>query len=275
MSEDPVALPAAGTVAEMAAQVVRSESIAAEYHHLVVAADPAATAAVPGQFFLLLCPAADGEGPFLRRPMSLYAADPAAGQVEFLFKLVGAGTRSLARLQPGETLAMLGPLGRGFELDRTWRQIVVVGRGAGLATLAPLAAAARAAGIGVTAILSARTPALVVSAARFAALGAELKVVTDSEGSSGPGAVERLLRALIAADRCDAFFTCGSTRLLGVLQKLARAFGLPGQVALEQQMACGLGMCHCCVRDFSVNGEVVQRRVCWEGPVFPLAEAVP
>jgi dihydroorotate dehydrogenase electron transfer subunit len=45
-------------------------------------------------------------------------------------------------------------------------------------------------------------------------------------------------------------------------------------VALEQQMACGLGMCFCCVRDFSIGGAVVHRRVCWDGPVFPLLEAV-
>ena len=60
-----------------------------------------------------------------------------------------------------------------------------------------------------------------------------------------------------------------------VQQRLAQEFGLPGQVAMEQQMACGIGLCYCCVRDFNVNGEIVNRRVCWDGPVFDLMEALP
>ena len=57
-------------------------------------------------------------------------------------------------------------------------------------------------------------------------------------------------------------------------QRLSQEHGIPGQVALEQQMACGLGMCFCCVREFRVHGTVVHRRVCWDGPVFDLLEAV-
>jgi dihydroorotate dehydrogenase electron transfer subunit len=63
--------------------------------------------------------------------------------------------------------------------------------------------------------------------------------------------------------------------LLRVQQRLAREFGLPGQVAMEQQMACGLGMCFCCVREFNVGGEIIHRRVCCEGPVFDISEALP
>jgi dihydroorotate dehydrogenase electron transfer subunit len=207
--------------------------------------------------------------------MSLYGADPAKGQVEFLYKITGAGTRGLSTLSPGDPLDILGPLGRGFTLDPAWRHIVAIGRGAGLATLGPLAAAARAQGIAVTAILSARRPELVVSDTLFRAQGAEVVAVTDSEGTSGPAHVERILRGLIAEGRCDAFFTCGSARLLRVQQRLAQEFGIPGQVALEQQMACGLGMCFCCVRDFNLGGEIVHKRVCWDGPVFDIMEALP
>jgi dihydroorotate dehydrogenase electron transfer subunit len=206
--------------------------------------------------------------------MSLYGADARAGTVAFLYKVTGAGTRGLATLSPGDTLDILGPLGHGFVLDPSWRHVVAVGRGAGLATLAPLGAAARAANIGVTALLSARRPELVVSDDVFRAQGAQVVTVTDQEGTSGPAHVERILRGLIAEGRCDAFLTCGSARLLRVQQRLAREFGIPGQVALEQQMACGLGMCFCCVRDFDLGGEIVHKRVCWDGPVFDLLEAV-
>ena len=66
----------------------------------------------------------------------------------------------------------------------------------------------------------------------------------------------------------------GSARLIRVQQRLAREFGLPGQVAMEQQMACGIGLCHACVRDFDVGGEILSQRVCWDGPVFDLMEAL-
>jgi dihydroorotate dehydrogenase electron transfer subunit len=263
-----------GSVAEQAAKVVAHTAVNAEYRHLVMQAVAPATDAMPGQFFQLLCPAPPGAAPFLRRPMSVYGADPAAGEVAFLYKVTGAGTSGLATLACGDTLNIVGPLGRGFTLDPAWRSIVAVGRGAGLATLGPLAQLAQTRGVGVTAILSARRPELVVSDAVFRGCGAAVTIVTDSEGTSGPIHVERLLRRLIADDRCDAFFTCGSARLLAVQQRLAREFGLPGQVALEQQMACGLGMCFCCVRDFNIDGTVVHKRVCWDGPVFDLMEAI-
>lgn len=267
--------PWKATVVTELADVVRNEPVNAEYRHLVVSCSDEAAAAQPGQFFHLLCPQPDGEQPFLRRPMSLYGADPEKRQVEFLYKVTGAGTRGLDTLRPGDRLDIMGPLGTGFTLDPTWRHVVAVGRGAGLATLAPLAKAARANGTHVTAIFSARRPELLVSVELFHEHGADVIAVTDSEQTSGPANVERILRRHIADGLCDAFFTCGSSRLMRVQQRLAQEFGLPGQVAMEQRMACGIGLCYCCVRDFNVNGEIVSRRVCWEGPVFDLMEALP
>ena len=261
-------------VAELA-RVVGNAAVNAEYRHLVVDCSEVAASAQPGQFFQLLCPHPAGEQPFLRRPMSLYGADQLKRQLEFLYKVTGAGTRGLDTIKPGETLDIMGPLGTGFALDPKWRHVVAVGRGAGLATLAPLAKAARANGTKVTAIFSARRPELLVSVDLFKSHGADVVPVTDSLQTSGPAHVERILRGLIAEGRCDAFFTCGSSRLTRVQQRLAIEFGLPGQVAMEQQMACGIGLCYCCVRDFNVGGEIVSRRVCWDGPVFDLLEALP
>lgn len=261
-------------VAELA-EVLGNALVNAEYRHLVANCSVAASRAQPGQFFQLLCPHAGAEQPFLRRPMSVYGADAEKRQVEFLYKVTGAGTRGLAMLEPGNRIDLMGPLGTGFRLDPAWRHIVAIGRGAGLATLAPLAKAAHQAEVHVTAVLSARRPALVVSDGLFRSYGADVIVVTDADSSSGPANVERILRKLIAERRCDAFFTCGSSRLTQVQQKLAREFNLPGQVAMEQQMACGLGLCYCCVRDFNIDGEIVHRRVCWDGPVFNLMEALP
>lgn len=259
--------------ADTAATVVANDWVNDKYKLLVLDAGGVAATAKAGQFFNIECPAAGDDKPFFRRPMSTYGADPASGRVEFLYKVTGAGTRGLATLKPGETVRILGPLGVGFTLPETARSIVVLGRGVGLATLAPLAEMARARGVRTTAIVSAQSPAQVLSVERFRSAGAEVEIVLDSDGSSAPGNVEAILRRLRAEGRADAFYTCGSNRLMILMQNLAAEFGIFGEVAMEQQMACGLGMCFCCVRNFNVGGETVSKRVCWDGPVFPLAEA--
>lgn len=267
---EPVLAPAA----EQICRVVTNTEVNPDYRHLTLEASPPATDALAGQFFHILCPESNADRMFFRRPMSLFGVDPKRRQLEFLYKITGAGTRGLATLGPNDKLNVLGPLGVGFWLEESWKNIVVVGRGVGLATLAPLARMAREQGVGITAILSARRPDLVMTAEIFAAEKAEVITVTDEQRTSGPSSVERILRGLIAANKADAFFTCGSNRLMLLLQRVAREHDLPGQVALEQQMACGLGMCFCCVRDFNVDGAITHRRVCWDGPVFDLQEAL-
>lgn len=262
-------------VADTVGVAVAHNPVNAAYRHLVLEAPTPAVLARAGQFFNLECPHTPTDKPFLRRPMSLYRADPAAGRVEFLYKVTGVGTRGLAALKLGRPLRMLGPLGNGFDIPDAARAIVVVGRGVGLATLAPLADMAATRGIAVTAILSARTADLVMSVERFTAAGAQVEVVLDSDGTSAPAQIERRLRALAEAGRADALYSCGSSRLMTLLQALGRELGIAGEVALEQQMACGLGMCHCCVRNISVDGAIEARRVCIDGPVFKLNEALP
>jgi dihydroorotate dehydrogenase electron transfer subunit len=261
-------------VADTRAKVLSNEAMNEDYVHLVLQADGLALNARAGQFFNIACPATPQDLPYLRRPMSLYRALPAKRQIEFLYKVTGAGTRGLATLQRGDTVPMLGPLGNGFTLDSQWKTIVVLGRGVGLATLAPLAEMAAERDIGVTAIISARSRALVMSVERFTASGAHVEIVTDEDGTSDPDNVEAILLRLIHDGNADAFFTCGSNRLMLLMKRVAAAFDLPGQVAMEQQMACGLGMCFCCVRNFASGDGIEQRRVCSEGPVFALSEAL-
>lgn len=270
----PIEASPAFDVADTQALVMSNTAVNDEYIHLTLAAAGLAMNAKAGQFFNIACPATDKDLPYLRRPMSVYRVVPSKGEIEFLYKVTGAGTRGLATLRAGDSTAVLGPLGNGFELNPRWKNIVVVGRGVGLATLAPLAEMAAERGIKVTAILSARSRGLVMSVERFAASGAQVEVVTDEDGSSDPDNVERMLLRLIEKEGADAFFTCGSNRLMLLLKRVGATFQIPGQVAMEQQMACGLGMCFCCVRNFSAPNGTEQRRVCVDGPVFPLSEAL-
>jgi dihydroorotate dehydrogenase electron transfer subunit len=244
-----------------------------EYKHLVLSASPKALTAKPGQFFNILCPSPDDGDLWLRRPQSVFRIDRAGGNIEFLYKCAGRGTKGMATLKPGDDCNIVGPLGIGFSLRPEWKHIVVLGRGVGLATLGPISQLAAEHGVGVTAILSARSPDLVMVDGEFAKAGDVIRVL-DTDGTSAVENVERILEELVAAKKADAFFTCGSNRLMLAMKSLGKKNGIPGQVAMEQIMACGLGPCYVCVKTFEVNGHKELRRVCIEGPVFDLQECV-
>jgi dihydroorotate dehydrogenase electron transfer subunit len=261
-------------VGEFISTVVSNAWVNDEYKHLILKVHAHALTAYAGQMFHLLCPSPDGAEVWMRRPMSVYRVDKDAGHVEFLYKVEGRGTRGMAILKEGDDFNIAGPLGHGFRLDPAWRNIVVLGRGVGLATLAPLSQLAAENKVGVTAILSARNAGVVMSRDLFAGLGAKTITVLDSDGSSAVENVEKILEGLIADNKADAFFTCGSNRLLKLMQRLGKKHGIPGQIAMEQIMVCGFGACYVCMRTFEVDGQRVLRRVCRDGPVFNMQEAV-
>src|SRR5262245_29031612 len=261
-------------VGEFIGSVVSNEWVNEEYKHLVLKVHERALKAYAGQMFHLLCPSPDGAEVWMRRPMSVYRVDKAAGEVEFLYKCEGRGTRGMATLLPGDEFNIAGPLGVGFKLEPSWKNIVVLGRGVGLATLAPLSQLAAEHGVGVTAILTARHQAVVMSKELFAGLGGRTSTLLDSDGTSAVENVEKILEELIAQGKADAFFTCGSARLLKLMQRLGKKHNIPGQVAMEQIMVCGFGACYVCMRTFEVDGKRVLRRVCRDGPVFNMQEAV-
>jgi dihydroorotate dehydrogenase electron transfer subunit len=258
---------------ELLAPVLSNEWVNAEYKHLVLTASPKSLTTRPGQFFNILPPSPDDGELWLRRPQSVYRIDHEKNRLEFLYKTVGRGTKGMATLKPGDMCNLVGPLGVGFTLDPKWKNIVVLGRGVGLATLAPISQFAGDLGIRVTAILSARDPSLAMSADLFEKVGDVIPVL-DTDGTSAVENVERILRDLIARKKADAFFTCGSARLLFLMKALGKEFNIPGEAAMEQIMACGIGPCYVCVKTFEKDGKKDLRRVCIEGPVFNLQECV-
>ena len=261
-------------IAEMECGILAHDWVNDSYKHLIADAPERALAARPGQFFHILCPADSADAPFLRRPMSVYRVDRELARIEFLYKVTGAGTRTLSDLEVGGTLNVFGPLGNGFSPGTDARHAVIVARGVGLSTLAPLIEAAVGDGIAATAILSARSREYVMSDEHLRNVGARVMTVTDSDGTSDVDRVENMVRGLIADDGADFVATCGSNRLLFMLQRVCGELGVAGEVAMEQRMGCGLGMCFCCVSPFrGKGGELVYRRVCCDGPVFDIQEA--
>jgi len=230
---------------------------------LVVSHPPSAVAVTPGQFFQL---AVKAPHTILRRPYSAAWSDPAGGRIGFIFNVVGAGSAWLAALDEGDELDLLGPLGRGFDLDGRRSAICVAG-GLGVAVFPGVVQALVARGRTVMVLHGARTAAQLLPAARFA--GAEVQVATD-DGSAGEyGSVVTLFPPAFAAQGQGVgidVFACGPTAMLTSLIDAARRQEIPLsaiQVALETPMGCGVGTCLGCAAPRAAGGYLL---TCQEGP---------
>ncbi|HKJ72243.1 MAG TPA: dihydroorotate dehydrogenase electron transfer subunit [Gammaproteobacteria bacterium] len=262
---------------------------------LRVRAPKTAAAARPGQFAHLAC------DPLLamRRPLSLQRVDPQAGWVEFLYKRLGYGTRLLARRQPGETLSLLGPIGRPFEVAPEVRYPLLLGGGVGIPPMIFLAEAlkdrtdlAPAAFLGSEVPFPFDTvepeqalPALPPEASHADARLEEWGIPSRLASHAGlPGAhagfVTDLARAYLeplapAERRQAAIYAVGPEPMLEAAARLGRELGVPAWLSLEEYMACAVGGCAgCTVRVEEPTGPAM-RRVCVDGPVFPAEQVYP
>lgn len=266
----------AQSVASHRCEVVEHRWVNKRYKYLRLAAqaDLAGTTK-PGQFYQLKCPATNDLQPFLLRPMSVYGVGPDTGTIEFLYNVTGVGTRALSDLELGGHMDIVGPLGNTFALDPGFKRIMVIARGVGLATMAPLVQHAAAAGIKIAAIMSARAPQDLMQGEFLRGADADVHCVYDSDGSSSVEAVDTLVRRLLDAKQPDVVYTCGSHRILMLLQRVLADYPqVRGEVAMEQRMACGMGVCLSCVRLFDCDGSKQFLRVCREGPVFSIRDVV-
>ena len=243
------------------------EDIAPGITRLTLHAPEIAGTAHPGQFVMVQVNG--GMDPLLRRPFSIHQVT-AAGNIQLLFKVVGRGTTSLARLQPGDFIDCIGPLGRGFSLERRGR-LCLIGGGMGIAPLYFLAK--RLLQNGVTAqrdyvLIGARNKnELARFADEFFDLGYMVKTATD-DGSMGlHGFVPELLDLVLP--QMERIYTCGPFAMMRTCADKAREAGVSCQVSLETHMACGLGACLGCAVAGAGGGYL---HVCRQGPVFDAGE---
>jgi dihydroorotate dehydrogenase electron transfer subunit len=282
-----------GTIFLEDAAVLRHQGFPGRQYVLRLQAPRCAAAATPGSFAHLSC----GPGLPMRRPFSIMRADAAAGWIEVLYKVVGRGTAELALRAAGETLSCLGPIGRGFEAHAARPRLLLVGGGVGIPPLlffAERQAAARDArwqplalmgselpfpfelapsGIAVPGIPAAASAAL----APLEAVGVPSRLASLA-GFPGchRGYVTELAEAWLAALPQAALaevevFSCGPEPMLKAVAKLARRFGLPCQVSLEENMACAVGGCAGCTVLVETPEGPAMKRVCVDGPVFDAA----
>jgi dihydroorotate dehydrogenase electron transfer subunit len=276
MSASPCSVENAATVASYRCKVAEHYWVNLRYKYIRLEADaPIARITKAGQFYQLKCPTTLEHEPFLLRPMSVYGAGPEDNRIEFLYNVTGVGTKAMATLLEGGHMDIVGPLGNTFTFSANYRRILVVARGVGLATMAPLIKEAYSAGVDITAVMSARSPSDLMEKEFLRGATADVRSVFDADGTSSVEAMEVLLRELIEEQRPDAVYTCGSHRLLMLLQRVLSDYPqITAEVAMEQRMACGMGVCLSCVRLFDCDGDRKFLRVCREGPVFPIREVV-
>jgi dihydroorotate dehydrogenase electron transfer subunit len=244
---------------------------AGAYHHLTFVAPGVAELARPGQF-VALAVGGDTSANLLRRCFSIHKVSPSGtygGTVDIVVAARGPGTRWLTDLRAHDEVSIVGPLGRGFPLPTDPTPCVLVGGGYGSAPLFWLAAALRERGCHVEMVLGAATTDQLfgVVEARRAADGV---TVTTDDGSTGiKGWVSDVLPDVIRRSRADVVYGCGPMGMLKSVTDIATAQGAVAHVAVEESMACGIGVCMTCVMPVTGRDGLTRMvRSCVEGPVF-------
>lgn len=222
---------------------------------LVLRAPRAAEDSLPGQF--LMIETSPGPFPLLRRPFTVSSADRDDGTLEVLFRVAGGGTGALARLSSGESVRVLGPLGRGWPLsDGRW---LLIGGGMGAAGFPYLASR-----LGPHDILLGAG-----SAASLFWVPAGALLATE-DGSAGTRGLVTCLLDRIDPLSYERIAVCGPVAMMkAVVAALPPGARSSTLVSLESRMACGWGVCGGCALPASGGGFL---RCCSDGPVFEASE---
>lgn len=239
-----------------------SENIRLNDRHFVLSlrSDEPLPAIFPGQFVQVLVEGSPSV--FLRRPFSIHEVDTAGNSFRLLIQIKGEGTRKLSQLRTGDLLDVLYPLGNSFSLPHG-NNVLLVGGGCGVAPLLYLAQFLNAEGIRPRILTGWKTHRDIFEQEAYSRYGEVL--VTTEDGSSGEKGLVTdhsvLQKEKLTFDR---IYCCGPDPMMKAVSKLAAIHGIDCEVSLENTMACGFGVCLCCVTP-TVRGN---ERVCMEGPVF-------
>lgn len=243
----------------------------------------------PGNFFMLSI--GDGYDPLLKRPFSVHRSTD--NNFQILYRVVGKGTGILRNKKPGDVIEVIGPLGNAFPVRTSMKNIILVAGGLGIAPIFALAERLRSPvyhlqkrggatgrkkkGPGNRKTLlfyGSKTKDELLCLNELPAIGINPIISTD-DGSYGykGDAVSTLKKHLTRhGSRISdhVVFTCGPELMLKALAQMLKTMKLKGYAALEQNMACGLGTCLGC----TVLTKAGYKRVCKEGPVFPIGDIV-
>lgn len=286
-----------GTIFVEDAELVARWEFPGRQYVLRLAAPKCAAAATPGSFAHLTC------DPLLpmRRPLSIMRADAAAGWIEILYKVVGAGLEALSQQPVGARVSVMGPIGHGFTPSPDRPKALLVGGGVGIPPmvfLAELLKSRRDSGWQPLVLMGSEIPfpfrarpsTIVVHGMPAEAIAC-MPLLEDwgvpsrlATLAGYPGCFDGYVTDLAAAwlASLDAvslaeveMFACGPTPMLRAAALVARRYGVPCQVSLEEFMACGVGGCAGCAVPVVTDAGPAMKRVCVDGPVFDANSVFP
>jgi dihydroorotate dehydrogenase electron transfer subunit len=259
----------------MSAVQVRGEVLSIRrvgaYHQLTLVAPGVAEQVRPGHFVAI---AVGGEtsAHLLRRAFSVYRTQDRGvygGTVDIVFAEHGAGTRWLARVRQHDSIDVVGPLGKPFALPKEPVPCTLVGGGYGSAPLFTLAEQLRERGCRVDFVLGAATEARLFGVLEAKRMSQSVAVATEDGSLGETGRVTDVLPEVLSRTKADVIYACGPMGMLAAVADLAARFGAHSQCAVEEAMACGVGVCMTCVLPVIGDDGVTRMvRSCVEGPVF-------
>lgn len=241
------------------------------YHHLTVVAPGIPERTRPGHFVAI---GIGGEetSMLLRRAFSVYGVKERGmygGSVDIIFAVHGKGTAWLADRRPHDIIDVVGPLGRPFPLPAEPCNAVLVGGGYGSAPLFSLAEQLRARGCRVDFVMGAATQDRLFGALDAKRISASVAFTTVDGSYGEKGLVSNVLPGLVERVEADVIYACGPMPMLRTVTEIGTEYGIPTQVAVEEAMACGIGVCMTCVLPvIGSDGITRMQRSCVDGPVF-------
>jgi dihydroorotate dehydrogenase electron transfer subunit len=259
-----------GPVQLRAAEILSVQQVG-EYVQFTVVAPEIAAAFRPGHFVAV---AVGGENSAmgLRRAFALAGATPSdrfAGTIQFVVAEHGPGTRWLVQRRAGDALDLVGPLGNPFPVPAGPSPAVLVGGGYGSAPLIPLAQALLANGSPVEFVLGAATTSRLYGELTAKRLVGKVTITTDDGSAGEKGLVTDVLPEAIERINAEIVYACGPMGMLAAVAATAQQRAIRAQVAVEESMACGIGVCMTCVLPVrGADGTSRFVRSCVEGPVF-------
>lgn len=250
---------------------VISNTRAGAYHLITLTAGDIPKEFKPGQFVTL---AIDGisSGLILRRSFSIYQAHDRGvygGTIDIVVAAHGEGTKWITNLRRNDGVNLVGPLGKPFSIPKDPVSCVLIGGGYGSAPLFKLAEVLRAKGCRVDFILGAQTNEKLFGLLEARRLGHNV-LITTQDGSAGTtGLVTDVLADLIEKADTQVIYSCGPMGMLQAITKIAQQNQVYSFTAVEEAMACGIGVCMTCVLPVvGEDGITRMVRSCVEGPTF-------
>jgi dihydroorotate dehydrogenase electron transfer subunit len=245
------------------AEVVGRRPVEA-YVELTLTAPEIAARAEPGQFVAF---AVGGPTSAMLLRRSIAISTVADGQVTVVVSAAGPGSAWLTERRPGDAVDVVGPLGRPFPAAPLGARALLVGGGYGAAALVGLAARLRERGHEVDVVVGAAAAERLCSVQELTALAGRVEVTTD-DGSSGRQGLVTIAVDELLPD-AGVVYACGPMPMLRAVADAATARGIPSYVAVEESMACGIGVCMTCVLPIvGDDGSTRFSRSCTDGPVF-------